>query len=542
MNLKKISCLAVVLAMGLCFGSGLARGADSGQAGTPQNAVPGADLPEYLRIELTRILLTWDVLDKCAAGVWPGWTTYRDVPFLINYPNGVKLLVGHPDPMDGFTPVPGLLLRGKAVLLDRRQEIALPIAPPVTGGGGILALGKTKPVQTVDLNLSPADPKAPPAAGEGADSPLPPELKVSSDGQILINIHELFHCFQRDAYRYRFGNLQMNPVADYAVYSELEGIALEKAYTAVEPAAAREFLLDFLAARDLKRKTMTGREANQESEEELMEGTATFSEARVLEQLRSGYSFAIPEASPDPYFHGFAKADLFLEEKLDSLRKARRNSLDARMRSYSYGCFQALVLTRLSPAWRDGFFQSGKMMDQAIREHLAPSEAEMAAAGRRLEDRYPIAEIRARNGNEIRKRDEALAMIQARRGRTYIVNFKPTQEFLAPKSRGKSYAVGLINIHPEGIERIQIRDVVFEGAASPIVQDQLFYVKWIDTEAKPGEKGYTLTFGKKEGDDIYIDAVFTTGGFTLRAPKIQVRETPERVKVTILAKLKESNP
>ena len=99
----------------------------------------------------------------------------------------------------------------------------------------------------------------------------------------------------------------------------------------------------------------------------------------------------------------------------------------------------------------------------------------------------------------------------------------------------------MINIHPEGIERIQIRDVVFEGAASPIVQDQLFCVKWIDTEAKPGEKGYTLTFGKKEGEDIYIDAVFTTGGFTLRAPKIHVHETPERVKVTILAKLKESN-
>jgi hypothetical protein len=531
--------IAVLLAI---FAFGLLGGITAGETAAAQSPAKPADLPEYLRVELTRILLTWDILDKCAAGVWPGWTTYREVPFLINYPNGVKLLVGHPDPMDGFTPVPGLLLRGKAVLLDRRHEIALPIAPPVTGGGGVLALGKTKPVQTVDLNLAPVDPKAPSTAGEGADSPLPPELKVSSDSQILINIHELFHCFQREVYRYRFGNLQMNPVADYAVYSELEGIALEKAYKAEDPKAAREFLFDFLAARDLKRKTMTGMEANQESEEELLEGTAFFSEARVLEQLRSGYSDAIPEASTDPYFHGFARADLFLEEKLDSLRKARRNSLEARNRSYSYGCFQALLLTRLYPAWRDGFFQSGKMMDQAIREHLAPSEADMAAAGQRLEGRYPIAEIRARNGNEIRKRDEALAMIQARRGRTYIVNFKPTQEYLAVKSRGGSYAVGLINIHPEGIERIQIRDVVFEGAASPIVQDQLYYVKWIDTEAKPGERSYTLTFGKKEGEDIYIDAVFTTGGFTLRAPKIQIRETPERVKVTILAKLKGSNP
>ena len=284
---------------------------------------------------------------------------------------------------------------------------------------------------------------------------------------------------------------------------------------------------------------MTESEANQESEDELMEGTAVFAEARVLEQLRSGYSSAMPGASQDPYFHGFARADVFLEAKLDDLRRARRSTLDARMRSYSYGCFQALLLTRLFPAWRDGFFQSGTLMDRALRERLAPSEAELTAAGKRLEERYPIAEVRARNGGEIRKRDDALAMIQARRGRTYIVDFKPTQEYLSPKSRGQSYAVGLINIHPAGIERIQVRDVVLEGAASPIVRDQLYYLKWIDTEAKAGVKGYTLTFGRKEGDDVFVDAVFATGGFTLRAPKIRVRETPARVKVTILAKIKE---
>ncbi len=531
-----IKTVPVLIVFGLILGGGIA----SRLAAAAQAASKSDELPEYIRIELHRILLTWDVLDKCAAGVWPGWETYRDVPLHISYPNGVKLLVGHPDPMDGFTLIPGLEIRGKKVFLDRRKEIALPVVPPVTGGGGILPLGKTKPVETVDLSLTPVDPKAQDSASEAdKDNPLPPELRVSSDGQILTNIHELFHCFQRGVYRYRFGNLRMNPVPDYAIYSELEGIALEKAYQAPDPAAAREFLLDFLAARQLKRKAMTAAEANQESEEELMEGTATFAEARVLEQLRAGYSYAIPESSPDPYFHGFARADLFLEAELQKLRQVRRNSLEARMRSYSYGAFQALLLTRLYPAWRDGFLQSGKLMDQVLRERLAPSEAELAAAGKRLEDRYPIAEVRSRNRNEIQKRDEAWAMIQARRGRTYIVNFKPTEEFLAIKPRGKPYDVGLIKIYPDGIERIQIRDVVFEGTASPIVQDQLYYVKWIDTEAKSGEKEYSLTFSRKEREDVYIDAVLKTAGFTLRAPKIRVRETPGRVKVTVLAKIKE---
>jgi hypothetical protein len=64
-------------------------------------------------------------------------------------------------------------------------------------------------------------------------------------------------------------------------------------------------------------------------------------------------------------------------------------------------------------------------------------------------------------------------------------------------------------------------------------------VKWIDTEAKANEKGYSLSYSRKEGEDIYYDAEFTTNGFTLKAPKIQVKDVPARVKVTVLSKIKQ---
>ena len=59
-----------------------------------------------------------------------------------------------------------------------------------------------------------------------------------------------------------------------------------------------------------------------------------------------------------------------------------------------------------------------------------------------------------------------------------------------------------------------------------MIQDQIYYVKWIDTGAKPNTKGYVLKYDLKEGEDIYYDAKFTTQGFSFKTPKIQVRDTP----------------
>lgn len=162
----------------------------------------------------------------------------------------------------------------------------------------------------------------------------------------------------------------------------------------------------------------------------------------------------------------------------------------------------------------------------------------MAAAKGGLEARYGVAALRAKHEPVLRARDEAYAMITARTGRVFVINLKPTQEYPTPEGREKSCDMGLMKIYPAGFGRIRVRDVEIQGTSSPILLDQLYHLRWVDTEAKPGEKRYELTYAKKEGDDVYVDAVFKTAGFTLRAPKVRVKDTPQRVKVTVLSKVK----
>jgi len=504
-----------------------------------------AALPDYLRIELKRLEETWNVLDQFAGRVWPGWKGYRDVPFLFEYPNGVRMLVGHPSPTDEFVLVSGVEVQGKKIHLDRKNEIPLALKPPITGGGGPLNIGKDKPVQTVWLRLAPMaeepEAKEKPGHAEQKDKETGPKIPPgASETQILINIHELFHVFQRSVYQYRFGNLQYNTDANYALYSEVEGLALERAYLSKDESAAREALMDFLDARKSKRASMTELEQNQESEEDLMEGTAVYSTTMTLELMKSGYKPAIGKTD-DPFFFGFSDAAALIEKELETLRTARADSMDARMKCYPYGCFQALLLTRLFPGWQEGFFQAKTLLDLKLQEKLGLSDKDLAAAPERLKERYPLTELKAKHDEVIRRRDDALKMILDRQGRVYVVSFKPTGEYLAPKAKDKPYKVGLINIFPGGIENIDLRDVHFTGSRTPMIEDQLYYVKWIDTEDRPkgpGVKGYTLVFAAKEGEDVYRDAEFKTAGFTLKAPKIRVQDSKARVKVTVLSKLK----
>ncbi len=500
-----------------------------------------AGLPDYLRIDLKRLEETWNILDRFAGRIWPGWTGYREVPFRFNYPNGVQMLVGHPSPTDGFEPVPGVEVLGRKVYLDRRQEIPLALKLPLSGGGGIIPFGKARTVPMVDLHMTPVSAErlkdGSDTAGQGAAETAP----FSSESQILVNIHEIFHCFQGTIYRYRYGNLHFNTDANFATYAEVEGLALENAYLEPEEPAARAALEDFLAARALKRESMTEEERNQESEDDLMEGTAVYAETMALELIKQGYEPVIGPGD-DPSYRGFRDVDRYLRAKLEMLKNNRVLTMDSRGKCYPYGCFQALLLSRLFPGWQSGFFQEGRFLGKVLEERLGLAPADLRARAAGLKDRYPLGEISNRHGQLIRARDQALAMIRKRSGRVYVVDFKPLREFLLPKGRGETYQLGLVNIFPQGIESIELEDVHFRGEKSPMVLDQLYYAKWIDTRSRVPGKGYTLRFGRKEGEDVYVDAELKTAGFVLRAPRIRVRDIKSMVKITVLAKLKEGGP
>jgi hypothetical protein len=240
----------------------------------------------------------------------------------------------------------------------------------------------------------------------------------------------------------------------------------------------------------------------------------------------------------DPFFFGFVYVDSLIQGKLSSLKFSRTNTLSSRDKSYTFGCYKAFLLNRLAPGWQNGFFQRGRTLDEAIDSLFTLSDRDSEKIAIRIKNRYGYDTIYARHAKVLAKRNQAFDTIQKRKGLTFIVNFKKTGEYLAPELSGKPHNVGLIYIYPKGIRRLKIADVLFEGNETPMVNDQLFFVKWIDTAATESGRSYRVD-GLREGTgNVYRDAVFKTGGFTLSAPKIEIQETKSRVKITVLEKVR----
>ena len=517
MNLKTVRAQVVVLLLGL--------------------AVPGTGsaqdtLSPALRHDVVRLEETWRVLDQVAIDVWPGWSDFSNVPFLFAYPDGKEMLVGHPNPPVGFALVRGIEPRGKKVYLKDNESIAMDLRPPLMGGGGPIPFGSQadKPVETVMIHLS-----AP------SHESLPKDFSrasTESETQILIYLHELYHCYQARVHTWQYGNLRYNTDENYATYAEVEGLALERAFVESDTNRTREYLRDFIVARQQKRRSMDSTEQLQESEEEVIEGLATYAEIRTLELIKSnpGYGKMIAD---DPFYFAFADIDTLIRKKVDMLCSARENTMNAIVKVYPFGGFQGVVLDRIDPGWKEGFYERKETLDGHIRMMLNMTGQEQRSVADGLESRYDVSGIRAQHSRLINERDHAFDIINARRGRAFIISFKKTHEFPGARARGTYYSLGLRQAYPDGIERLELEDVVFEGKKSPMTLDQLYYITWVDTCSNPGEKGYTLDFSRREGDTIYRNAVISTRGFTLKAPRIELVESRNRVKITILSKLNE---
>jgi hypothetical protein len=509
----------------------------------PCDVVLGGELPlDVFKHEVMRLQETWHLLDQLSEKIWPGWNNYSSVPFLFEYPDGTRLLIGHPAPPAEFVLYDSTLLPGKTIFIDRHLSVPLEMKPPLAGGGGPLPIGllNGKQVKTVTIHLSATVPDSTRALTNDAcnNAALPPHLRtqLASERQILIYIHELFHCFQETQYKWRYGNLRYNPDENYATYAEVEGLALERGFLEADTACGKEYLKDFLVARELKRKSMTLSEQQKESEQELMEGGATYAEMRTLDLIPLSPVHRITH-NGDPFFFSFIDRDSLVEAKMQMLRTSRVNTFDASAKCYAFGAVQAMLLGRYLPSWQVGFFAAKKSFDEIIGEWLKLPEAEKARIRQRIQSTYPVTSIFLKHKRVVTERDSVFESFRFRKGLSYIINFKPTGEYPGSLTKSKKFTLGLMEMYPDGIDSISVEQVHFTGTRSPILLDQLYHLQWVDTDSKAGETGYTLTYTRKEGTDTYCNAVFKTKGFEVKAPKIRVVQHPSRIKLTILSKV-----
>jgi|GEM_PF-531207 len=514
------------------------------------------EIDPCVKIELERIERLYGLLDRFAGQVWPGWDNYMDIEFQAIFPNRVQMIV-NPRGMisEDYKVVEGTTVRGKQIFLNRKNEIPLSMKPPL-GRGGNARFGR------VIINLEVMD-KAPAPGAFHRDNAV--ALRdFQSDVQLLTYVHEMFHEYQSKAWPVRAAQMKtfektwekqaqlksvpakprLKPKSEmplifyvplhYAVYKEIEGRALLSAYGEQDDRGAVEYLKDAFVAGEMRRKGMEETDVAREMRLAAGEGTAQYAQVKMARLIRDAGYRPPHESGADPYFFNFRFMDEVVRyETGPVIEDWMRKTQDSRGFQYLFGMLQGFLLDRFAPDWKNGFFENNRTFDDLIAGFLRLDESEKEKIAARLKTKYPYEEISARHAQTITARDDALSLIESRKGKTFIVDWTATN-VLFPEivPRGTWWQVDHRNIYPHGVEKIAFGEVELVGRDMPMEKTWIYYFEWVDTAAKERSKGYTLTSRSQEGS-IYKDAVLTTAGFVLKAPEIAINEKEDEVWIQI---------
>jgi hypothetical protein len=494
---------------------------------------PGYQLTEPVKIELNRLDEAYQILDQFTQDVWEGWDDYMNYPFLFTFQNGLRILAGHPAPPKEFVPYPGMKVHGLTLHVDTTNLNDFEVKQPLQCGGGVLTLGSfnDKPVTIVDMSFI---------------SPLSVQQDefnaFKGENTIITFIHELMHCYQPKILKYQYGNLRINPDLNFALYSDIEGQALLKAYEHSTLNESLPFLKDFCVARSLKTNDLSESEKSSNACDEFREGEAVYSEFTVLTSIKKGFTSAI-SADNDPDYNHFADIESLLNNYIGRLKSSAGNTLEIHEKTYWYGCLEALLLQRYFPGWQNEI-EKGAWLDQIIRENVNITPEDSLLTLQRYQNIYHIDSLKNKHGAVISDRDITYEMFREREGRTYILDFKPISQFLSSlvDKTVKNYQMGLIYLYPEGIKELIFDEVSVSFKPVPIEINQLYFLKVIDVASDKPEKPYYMKYESKDNNGFFYKVTITTPLFTLKAPKISVRENSNRVKFIIHSRVSGKNP
>jgi hypothetical protein len=485
---------------------------------------PAFRLTEPVKIELNRLGEAYQILDQFAKDVWDGWDDYMNYPFLFTFQNGLRILIGHPAPPPEFVQYPDVKVRGLSLYIDTTNLNDFVVKQPLQCGGGILTLGSfnNKPVTIVDISfISPTSFQQ--------DDPNAFKGEIS----IITFIHELMHCYQPKILEYRYGNLMINPDLNIALFSDIEGQALLKAYEQSTLNESLPFLKDFCVAKSLKIKDMSKSEKISNACDEFCEGEAVYSEFTILTSIKKGFTSSL-STDDDPDYNHFADTDSLLNKYLGHLKSSAGNTLEVHEKTYWYGCFEALLLQRYFPGWQNEI-EKGDLLDQIIRKSVNITVEDSLLAMQRFQNIYHLDSLKNKHGSVISGRDDTYKMFQERKGRSYIIDFKPISQqpgSLVDKTE-KKYVLGLIYMYPDGIKELKFDDVSISFKPVPVEINQLYFVKVVDVDSGKHKEPYEMKYESKDNNGFFYNVTITTPLFTLKAPKISVRESSNRAKFIV---------
>lgn len=504
-----------------------------------------ASLDPQIIAESDTLKETFVLLDRYAATIWPNWTEYKGLEFSVVFPNRTKLLVTAKERMPAlFKQMDIVMPGGKRVFVNRSREIAGRLGP-ITGwhanGGGptvnAALTGMIAPQKQEAVNLNSPSPSPDAKAGKSAED-------VSRFSRMMTYVHEAFHCMQRwRIVQAELKGLGKNPgmpnrdfvaTPDFSLHSEIEGEALLKAFSETNDAKALEYFKDFLVARDLKLKGMSAGAAASDSGNTLIEGSATYSGFKMAMLVQEAGLNRKAVGGRDPISAAFARTGDYLDKEMKSdMIGLRGDTFDIWKKPYLYGAYWCLLLDRFFPSWKQGLFENNRSLHEATADFLKMTDAEKAAIARRLKTDFEYEKIMVRHARVFKDRDDAIASIANRKGKTFLVDLKHAQRGFDINPRPNSFIYRSQQIFPRGLAGFVYGSLKLKSEETPmrfVMNENL--LEWIDTDARMGEKGYDLKYKSQEGD-LYKDVTLTNKGFSMTAKAIKIAEDGDTVKISI---------
>ena len=207
-------------------------------------------------------------------------------------------------------------------------------------------------------------------------------------------------------------------------------------------------------------------------------------------------------------------------------------TLEVSEKHYVYGAYWCLLLDRFYPSWKQGLFEGNRSLDEVTASFLKMTEAEKTVIAGRLKTDFEYDKIRDRHAQVIKERDDAIAYIANRKGKTFLIDLNRAQRGFDINAR-KFILHRDEQIYPLGLAGFVYGSLRLKSEETPmrlIMNENL--LEWIDTDAKPGDKGYDLKYESHEGN-LYKDVTLTTRGFSMTAKAIKITEDGETVKISI---------
>lgn len=480
--------------------------------------------PEAVITQLNRLGEAYQILDQYAEDVWKGWNDYRMQPVMLTFQNGLRILLAHPDPPADFVYYPGLRVHDIPLYIDTNKlNPKFQVRLPLQSGGGLVPLGKSTIVSIVFTAPLSSEPQN--------------TMYLNGEGTVLIYIHELMHCFQPSIMKYRFGNLRINPDLTIALYTDIEGRALLKAYEQDSKEKAIPFLKDFCTARSILLQDLTNGEINSHLCDEFREGEAIYAEMSILQSLRKGFESSL-KTEDDPEYHQFRDIDTLMNRYAKGLESSAGNTLEIYGKNYWYGGIECFLLQRYFPGWQDDF-RNGMWLHQIIRRNINMTSADSIVSLSRFRDIYRMDTLRSKHEKVISERDNTYRMFQERKGLTYVIDVKPVSQYLSSlvDKNSKNYRLGIMYMYPEGISGIKFDSVSVTLKPVPVEINQLYYLKVVDTGSGNTGEPFSIKCDSFDEKGIYHNATITTPLFTLKAPSVSVVRTSNRVKFIIHSRI-----